>query len=142
MATYGVGTAGFVPFTGYTNTLGIGTANNAAQAGAVQMNGLTQGDDKIAKVLRNGAATMGITYLMYALLGQAVGQTATRQKKQIKWEVGSPGGVIPIETINVVNRPTIANDLAAFQALLTRGTGPATYPPDLAGNGGGGKGAW
>ena len=46
MATYGVGTAGFVPFTGYTNTLGIGTANNAAQAGAVQMNGLTQGDDK------------------------------------------------------------------------------------------------
>ena len=79
---------------------------------------------------------------MYALLGQAVGQTATRQKKQIKWEVGSPGGVIPIETINVVNRPTIANDLAAFQALLTRATGPATYPPDLAGNGGGGKIAW
>ena len=142
MATYGLGTAGFVPFTGYTNTLGLGTANGAASAGAVQFNGITQADDKIAKVLRNGAATMGATYLLYALLGQAVGATATRQKKQIKWEVGSPGGVIPIETINVVNRTTTANDLAAFQALVTRTVFPATYPPDLAGNGGGGKGAW
>jgi hypothetical protein len=47
--------------------------------------------------------------------------------------------LVTIETVNLVNRATTANDLAAFQALLTRNTFPATYPPDVSGNGGGGK---
>jgi hypothetical protein len=142
MATYGIGTPGYVPWTGYSNTLGVGAANAPATAGYVAMNGITQGDDKIAKVLRNGGMTSGAAALLYALLGAAVGGSVVKTKKQIKWEVGSPGGVIPIETINLVNRNTIANDLTAFQALVTRNVFPATYPPDLSGNGGGGKGAW
>jgi hypothetical protein len=73
------------------------------------------------------------------LLGAAVGANATQTKKQIKWEQGSPGGLISIETINIVNRNTNANDLAAFQALISRVVQPSTYPADLSGNGGGGK---
>jgi hypothetical protein len=139
MATYGLGTAGHVPWSGYSNTLGVGAANADATAGYVYFNGIQQGDDRIVKMLRNGGATMGATQILYALLGAAVGALAVRQKKQIKWEVGSPGGLIPIETINTVNRVTNANDLAAYQALVQRVVQPSTYPPDLSGNGGGGK---
>lgn len=139
MATYGVGTAGHVPFTGYTNTLGVGAANAGATAGYVAMNGVQQGDDRIAKMLRNGGMTAGVTTLLYTLLGAAVGQTAVKIKTQIQWQQGSPGGLIPIETVNLVNRATSANDLAAFQALVTRNQFPAIYPPDISGNGGGGK---
>jgi len=139
MATYGLGTNGFVQFTGYTNTLGAGAANGAATTGYVQFNGIQQGDDRIVKMLRNGGGTIASTRILYTLLGQAVGANATQTKKQIKWEQGSPGGLIPVETINIVNRATNANDLAAWQSLISRVVQPSTYPPDLSGNGGGGK---
>jgi len=142
MAVYGVGTPGQVPFTGWTQTLGNGQANLGSTTGYVNFNGVQQGDDRIAKMMRNGAMTLGVTQLLYTLLGQATGQTATKTKKQVQWVVGSPGGLIPIETINLVNRATTANDLAAFQALITRQTFPATYVPDLSGNGGGGHVAY
>ena len=116
MATYGLGTNGFVQF-----------------------NGIQQGDDRIVKMLRNGGGTIASTRILYTLLGQAVGVNATQTKKQIKWEQGSPGGLIPVETINIVNRNTNANDLAAWQSLISRVVQPSTYPPDLSGNGGGGK---
>jgi hypothetical protein len=47
--------------------------------------------------------------------------------------------LITIETINIVNRATTAADLTAFQALISRVVQPSTYPPDISGNGGGGK---
>lgn len=142
MATYGLGTNGYIQFTGYTNTLGAGTANTAATTGYVAMNGIQQGDDRIVKMLRNGGGTIASTRILYTLLGQAIGANATQTKKQIKWEQGSPGGLIPVETINIVNRNTNANDLAAWQALISRVVQPSTYPPDLSGNGGGGKGGY
>lgn len=141
MATYGIEqpTPGQVQFTGLTNTLGTGQANAQATAGYVMFNGTQQGDDRIAKMLRNGAATAGVTQLLYALLGAAVGGTATKTKPRVLAQIGAPGGLQVIETVTLVNRATTANDLAAFQALLTRPTGPLTYPADLSGNGGGGK---
>jgi hypothetical protein len=138
MATYGLGTPGQIPFTGYTNTLGTGPANLGSTSGSVQFNGVQQGDDRIAKMLRNGGMTAGVTQLLLTLLGVAPGATATKTKKQVQWQQGSPGGLIPIETINSVNRPTTAADLTAFQALMVRQTFPSTYAPDLSGNGGGG----
>jgi hypothetical protein len=90
-------------------------------------------------MLRNGGGTIAATRILYTLLGQAVGQTAAQTKKQIKWEQGSPGGLITIETINIVNRATNANDLAAYQALVSRVVQPSVYPADVSGNGGGGK---
>lgn len=142
MATYGAGIPGSIPFTGYTNTLASGAANIPGVAGSVYYNGITQGDDRIVKMLRNGGATAGLTQVLYTLLGAAAGGTATKTKKQIQWQQGSPGGAVPIETINLMNRATTAADVTMFQALLTRSVFPATYPADLSGNGGGGKGSW
>jgi len=143
MATYGLGgTPGYLSFTGYSNTLGAGSAANGVTTGQVQVNGIQQGDDRIVKMLRNGGGTIASTRILYTLLGAAVGANATQTKKQIKWEQGSPGGVIPIETINIVNRNTNASDLVAWQSLISRVVQPSTYPPDLSGNGGGGKGGF
>lgn len=139
MATYGLGSVGQVSFTGYTNTLAAGSANNSGTTGYVQFNGIQQGDDRIVKMLRNGGGTIASTRLLYTLLGQAPGSNAAQTKKQVKWESGSPGGIIPIETINIVNRATNAADLVAFQALLSRVVQPSSYPADISGNGGGGK---
>lgn len=140
MATYGLETVpGQVPFTGYSNTLGSGVANEPATAGYVMFNGVQQGDDRLAKMFRNGAMTSAVTQLMYTLLGAATGATATKTKTQVQGQTGAPGGLVTIETITLVNRATTANDLAAFQALLRRLPAPASYPADLSGNGGGGK---
>jgi hypothetical protein len=139
MATYGLGTPGYVPWTGYSNTLGVGPANAAATSGYVAMNGIQQGDDRIVKMFRNGGGTIASTRILFTLLGAAIGQTAAQTKKQIKWEQGAPGGLIPIETINMVNRATNANDLLAFQTLISRVVQPSVYPADVSGNGGGGK---
>jgi hypothetical protein len=140
MATYGIdATPGQVPFTGYTNTLGTGQANQSGNAGYVMFNGTQQGDDRLAKMFRNGAMTSAVTQILYTLLGASVGSIAAKQKTQVQWQQGSPGGLIPIETFYLIDRATTANDLNAFQQLLKRITGPTTYPPDLSGNGGGGK---
>ena len=142
MATYGLGSVGQISFTGYTNTLGAGSAANGATTGYVQFNGIQQGDGIIARLFRNGGGTIASTRLLYTLLGVAPGQTAAQTKKQVQWTQGSPGGLIPIETINIVNRATTAADLTAFQALISRVVQPSTYPPDISGNGGGGKQAF
>ena len=140
MATYGLeSTPGQVPFTGYSNTLGSGQANLGATAGYVQFNGTQQGDDRLAKMFRNGAMTSAVTQLMYALLGAAPGSNATKTQTRVQGQTGAPGGLQIIETVTLVNRNTTANDLAAFQALLRRNPAPASYPVDLSGNGGGGK---
>lgn len=143
MATYGItATPGQVPFTGYTNTLGVTNANQGVTSGYVMNNGVFQHDDKIAKVLRNGAMSAGAKALWYALLGAATGGTATATKKQVQHVTGAPGGLVPIETVTLMNRATTAADLTAFQALMNRQVQPATYPPDLSGNGGGGHVAY
>jgi len=139
MATYGFVPPGGLNFTGYTNTLGTGPANQNATAGQVYFNGLQQGDDRISKMLRNGGQTSAITQILLTLLGAAVGGTATKTKKQVQGVVGGYGGPIPIETITLVNRATTAADLAALQGLVNRVVFPASYPADLSGNGGGGK---
>ena len=140
MATYGVtATPGQIPFTGYTNTLGQNVANSGSTSGYVYDNGIFQHDDRIAKVVRNGGMSAGMKALWYALLGAAAGGTATATKKQVQHVQGAPGGLIPIETITLINRNTTAADLTAFQALMNRNVFPANYAADAAGNGGGGK---
>jgi hypothetical protein len=139
MATYSLNGLGGVPFTGYTSTLGSGSANQDATSGVVAFNGITQGDERIAKMLRNGGMSLVLRRLLQTLVGAAPGSTATQTKKQIQWQQGSPGGVIPIETVTLINRATTAADVTALQALLVRTPTPPSYPADLSGNGGGGK---
>lgn len=143
MATYGLGaTPGQIPFTGYTNTLGSSAANAGATSGYVQNNGMFQGDDMIAKQIRNSGGAQAVKALFYALLGAATGGTATASKKQVQGQAGGPNGLVTIETISLVNRTTTAADLTAFQALLNRTPTPSSYPADLSGNGGGGHVAY
>ena len=139
MAQYGTNAGNGLPFTGYTNTLGSGAANGAASSGVIYLNGYTQGDERIAKALRNGGGSLVLRRLLTTLLGAAPGATATETKKQVKWDQGSPGGLIPIETVTLVSRPTTAADVTGLNALLFRNPFPASYPADLSGNGGGGK---
>lgn len=139
MATYGLNPAGGVPFTGYTNGLGSGGATEPTTNGLVYFNGFTQGDERIAKMLRNGGMSLVLRRLLQTLTGVAPGATATQTKKQIQWQQGSPGGVIPVETVTLINRATTAADVTALQALFVRSPTPASYPVDLSGNGGGGK---
>jgi hypothetical protein len=139
MATYGLNPQGGVPFTGYTSTLGSGAANQDATSGQVYYNGFTQGDERIAKMLRNGGMSLVLRRLLQTLTGVAPGSTATQTKKQIQWQQGSPGGVIPVETVTLINRATTAADVTALNSLFTRSPTPASYAVDVSGNGGGGK---
>ena len=141
MATYGLETTpGQVPFTGYTNTLGNGAANVGSNAGYAQFNGVSQGDDRIAKMIaRQGGMTLAVQELLLTLLGATTGAAAFKTKPQVQGQQGAPGGLQTIETITLVNRATTANDLNAFLALANRQVQPPSYPPDLSGNGGGGK---
>lgn len=143
MATYGVSaTPGQISFTGYTNTLGPSVANSGSTSGYVQNNGVFQGDDLIAKQIRNTGGAAAAKALWYALLGAATGGTATATKKQVQHVTGAPGGLVPIETVTLINRTTTAADLTAFQALMNRTPTPFSYPADLSGNGGGGHVAY
>lgn len=140
MATYGIKPVpGQVAWTGYSNTLGAGPANQDATSGYVQFNGITQGDFTIQQPLGLGGQIAGVLQLLYTILGAAPGATATKTKRQVQHVTGAPGGLVPVEVITLVNRVTTAADVTAFQNLFTRANGPITYPPDLSGNGGGGK---
>jgi hypothetical protein len=140
MANYGLQTTpSQIPFTGYSNTLGGSSAAQGATSGYVYANGLLSADSDVAREFRNGGQVGAVNRILYALLGAAVGGNATKTKAQVQHVVGAPGGLIPIETITLVNRNTTAADLTAVQAIFNRTVFPATYVVDVGGNGGGGK---
>jgi hypothetical protein len=146
VATYGLQTTpGFVSFTGWTSVLGgSGSANGTgATSGTVGANGVTQADALLSRIFRNGEQTLVFTKLLSTLVGVAPGALANKTMPRVKGTPQLPaGGVIPIETVTLVNRNTTAADVTAMQALLGRVVFPPTYAADLSGNGGGGKGAW
>jgi hypothetical protein len=145
MATFGPGS---LPFTGFSPTLGVGDANTPSTSGAVQLNGLIQQDADINRAL----VTMGnrsVQALFLALLGAVAGGTATATRPMI---VGSPlsadsngaqgGGVVPIQTVSVINRVTTAADVNNLKTLVNFTRAPSTYAPDGSGTGGGSKLGW
>ena len=84
-----------------------------------------------------GMAAVGV-----ALTGAAVGATATASYTQITAKQADGfnlGGKVDIAPRTVINRPTTAADEQRFDAQLQPKWAPTTYPPDLSGNGGGGK---
>lgn len=144
MAVYGVNTStgaangGVIPFTGWSSTLGAGSANSGSTSGAVQFNGQTQEDYPVANSLQRGANRAALAILKAAIgaaAGTAIGDV---NYKRVQAQVPG-GGLMPIETVSVVNRNTTAADLTALTALLSRSVAPSTYVADLSGNGGGGK---
>ena len=91
-------------------------------------------------MFRNGGKGLVLRRLMFALLGNTPGTVAAgNEEAGSSGEQGSPGGLIPIETVTLVNRVTTVADVNAAQALLYRSVYPANYAVDASGNGGGGK---
>lgn len=143
MAVYGLSGDGKVPFTGYTNTLGTANAVTGVTSGYAQFNGINQNDDRLAKLLRRGSHGRVLRALWRALTGAAAGGTATQTRARVQaTQGGNLNGLIPIETVNMVNRATTSADQTAITALLDRVDYPSTYVADLSGNGGGGKGSY
>ena len=143
MAVYGPNANGQIAFTGYTNTLGAGDANVADTTGYVQKNGIGQFDDRFAKMLAQASGSSRVLRAVWrALTGASAGATATATKVQVAAVQGGASGIIPIETVNMVNRVTTAADRTAILAMMDRVVYPTSYPADLSGNGGGGKGSW
>lgn len=140
MAAYGPN-GGFVPFTGFSPTLGS-DAIVPATSGNVQFNGMTQGDDELSKVLFD-RGNRPMRRLLLTLLGAATGATATENQTRVQAASGltqqfSLGGLVPIETVAQINRATTAADLTNVVAAITRSPAVA-YAADVSGNSGGGK---
>lgn len=141
MATYGPFLpVGFIPFSGFTPTLGVTDAIVPQTSGVVQMNGMTQGDNQIARSLYQGPNRL-LRRLMLTLLGAATGASAVENRSRVAatqatFTVNDNGGLIPIETVAVINRVTTALDLTNTLAVISRSFTP-TYAVDASGNGGG-----
>ena len=140
MAAYGPN-SGFVPFTGFSPTLGANDAIAPVVSGSAQFNGMTQGDDALSsKLFVRGNRTL--RRLIQTLIGTAAGSTATEnftrvQAAQALGSITTNGGLVPIETVAQINRATTAADITNVTAALTR-TPSLTYPVDVSGNGSGG----
>lgn len=139
MATYGPN-AGFVPFTGFSPTLGAGDAVVPVTAGSAQFNGITQVDDSLSKLLFD-RGNRAVRRLFLTLLGAATGATATEnyvrvQAVQALNSITTQGGLVPIETISQINRATTATDLTNTVAAISRSP-VTTFPKDVSGNGSG-----
>ena len=140
MAAYGPN-AGFVPFTGFSPTLG-NDAIVPTTAGNVQFNGLTQNDDELSKILFD-RGNRPVRRLLLTLLGAAVGGTATENYTRVQANQGisqqfALGGLVTIETVQQINRATTANDLTNAVAAISRSPTVA-YVADVSGTSGGGK---
>lgn len=142
MAQYGPN-SGVVPFTGFTPTLGIASAIiPSANGGQVSFNGMTQQDGHIASELFSGNNRV-TRRLLNALIGAASGSNATETRArttavQAMNDATTYGGLVAVETINLINRNTTAADITNLKAMINRAPVP-TYIADASGNGGGSK---
>ena len=140
MATYGPN-AGFVPFTGFSPTLGT-DAITPVLSGNVQFNGITQSDDVISTFLFK-RGNRAVRKLLLTVLGVVPGSTATENFTRVTANSAlttpfANGGVVPIETVAQVNRVTTAADVTNLTAMVSR-TVVVSFPADVSGNGGGGR---
>jgi hypothetical protein len=140
MATYGPNN-GFVPFTGFSPTLG-GDAIVPVTSGSVQFNGMSQNDDGLSKILFD-RGNRPIRRLLLTLLGSVVGSNATEtyprvQANQLMNQPLQGGGLVTIETATQINRNTTAADLSNVVNALSRSP-ITTFPTELSGTSGGGK---
>lgn len=101
------------------------------------------GEKRLSHVLREQGMRV-IKELMLTVNGTVVGSTALAQNTRAA-AFSSPGaaplggGLRTMETKDLINRATVAADTTRIGDMLAEIFAPATYPPDLGGNGGGGK---
>ena len=101
---------------------------------------------KRMSILMRQRGNTALKELMLTTNGVAVGQAAlaTRTKVTGVSQLGELGigGAVVIAAEDVVNRVSATADTTAIAAMLNETRAPATYPVDLSGNGGGGKGGF
>lgn len=147
MALYGPNTpAGFIPFTGYSPTLGAGDAVTGTTSGLVQFNGMTQFDEVINHLLKSRQGLVA-RKLLQTLIGIVPGSTATQNVSRVAGiqafsAPGPYGGLVAIESVALINRATTATDVTNLNGILLQSDAPATYATDVSGNGGGGRGGY
>ena len=132
--------SGTVPFTGFTPTLGAGSASSYATSGSVHADLLTQHDRAVSFLMRRPGSRKQ-RELLLTLLGASAGSAALETRKRVSADDEANGvvGNMTIETIDVVNRNTTADDDTALTAMLSRKPWPSAYVEDASGNGGGGR---
>lgn len=134
--------AGGVPFTGFSPTLGTADAVLPVGSGNVQLNGLSQADDRVSKLFRQRGNRVA-RRLMLSLFGVAPGVVATElmtrtAAKQLMNDASSGGGIVQVETVAQINRATTATDVSNLQQSISR-TATLTMPVEPSGTTGGGK---
>ena len=97
MATYGLGTAGQVSFTGYSNTLGAGSAANSAAT--TWLCGSSMVSSRVMatshRLFRNGGGTIASTRLLYTLLGAGSWTNRSPDQETSAVDAGITGWVDP-----------------------------------------------
>jgi len=135
----GVATNGYLPFTGWSPTLGTGPANTGAVAGAAWFNGITQNDYAMMYNIAGGS-NRAMLAIIKAITGIATGGTVSNSYSRVQGQNPTLGGTAPIETkTNIASRATTAADTNAIMGLWNRVVNPVPYVDDLTGNGGGGR---
>ena len=100
-------------------------------------------EKRVSKLMRH-EGMRELKELMLTLNGATAGSAALSQYSRAATfnTVGSApggGGQRTIDTIDAVNRNTVAADKTSIDAMLEEEFVPATYPTDPSGNGGGGQ---
>lgn len=97
--------------------------------------------DRLGKLSRTRTGRV-MAKLIAEVTGSAAGNTATVGNAKVPAPTPHTygnGGLVPITTVNDINRATTAADITAIDATLAKIFAPATYPVDLSRNGGGSK---
>jgi len=134
MTTYGLNN-GTIPFTGYTGTLGVGSALTGAASGTTLYNKLSQSDRAIMQRMRK----LGNRKLRNKFRALIVGDTGTTVTNSI-FRVQGPtdpnliGGLSLMKSFDTSITATAA-DKTALTALLLLQQGAYTYVADASGNG-------
>jgi hypothetical protein len=101
---------------------------------------LTQQDRAVSYLMRRPGSRKQ-RELLLTLLGASAGSAALEVRKRVSGadEGNGVSGNMTIESVDVVNRNTTADDDTALTAMLSRKPWPDTYVEDESGNGGGGR---
>lgn len=131
-----------VAWTGYSPSLGSGTAVVGATSGALQF-GNSALPMHITRQLRR-TQSRSLMKVWRALTGAAAGSNATVNRERVKAVVAKDdpsaiGGLVQMELQSVINRNTTAADVTYIDTIFDKLTAPSPYVTDASGNGGGAK---
>lgn len=129
-------------WTGYSPTVGANGSIVPSTSGQLQFNNSAL-VNRLENTLRR-TQSRALQKVWRALTGAAAGGAALATRARVTAKVAKDdpadiGGLVSIETINLVNRVTTAADVTYIDSVLDKITAPIPYAVDPSGNTGGGK---